>query len=102
MHEQMRPGAPMVVWLVPLLATMSVQAALAMNVFALPVMAPQAAAYLAIDPSWVGLYSALVFSVAVMSSLAAGTSVHRWGPVRTAQLCLVLATIAAALAASGS
>jgi len=90
------------VWLAPMLATMLVQAMLAVNVFALPVVAPQAAAEIGIDSSWVGLYSATVFGVAIFSSLAAGAAVRRWGAVRTGQLCLVLGALAAQLAASGA
>lgn len=88
-------------WLVPMLATMMVQAVLAVNLFAVPVVAPHAAAQLGVAPSWMGLYSAMVFGCAVLSSLAAGGAVRRWGAMRTSQLCLVLGA-AAALAGSRS
>jgi MFS family permease len=88
-------------WLIPMVATMMVQAVLAVNLFALPVVAPQVAADVGIDPSWIGVYSAIVFGCAVFSSLVAGAPVRRWGAVRTGQLCLVLGG-GAALAASGS
>lgn len=88
-------------WLLPMLATMMVQGVLAANLFALPVVAPQAAADLGISASWIGVYSGIVFGCSIASSLSAGAPVRRWGAVRTDQLCLLLGS-GAALAASGS
>jgi len=90
------------VWLVPMLATMMVQGMVALNLFALPVLAPQLALDLAVDASWISVYSAIVFASSIVSSLGAGAAVQRWGAVRTAQLCLVLASAAALLTAAGS
>jgi MFS family permease len=90
------------VWLVPLLATTMVQTVIALNLFALPVLATRASADIGLDPSWVGLYSSIVFGGSILSSLTAGAPVRRWGPVRIGQLCLVLGALAALFAASGS
>ena len=83
-----------------MLATMMVQAVLAVNLFALPVVVPRAAEQIGVAASWIGVYSAVVFGCAVLSSLAAGGPVRRWGAMRTSQLCLVLGA-GAGLAGSG-
>src|SRR5258708_16853682 len=90
------------VWLVPMLAAMMVQGMVALTLFALPVLAPQLALDLAVDASWISVYSAIVFASSIVSSLGAGAAVQRWGAVRTAQLCLVLASAAALLTAARS
>lgn len=89
------------VWLTPMMLTTMVIGVLSMNVFALPVVAPHAAADLALDPSWIGIYSAVIFGTAIGSSLAGGALVVRFGPIRTGQICLALGALAALLAASG-
>jgi len=88
--------------MLPMIATTSIIAALSMNLFALPVIAPQAAADMGLDPSWIGAYSASISGCAIMSALAAGAVVARWGAVRTGQICLVVGAAAALLAATGS
>jgi hypothetical protein len=61
-----------------------------MALLTLPVMAPVAAKDLAVSPALVGIYVALTYLGAMISSLTSGTSVTRWGPIRVSQLGLVL------------
>lgn len=97
--SRMPPPAP---WFLPMLATLGVQSLVSLCLFVVPVIAPRAAADLGVDPALVGGYTALAFAVGIVSSLAAGDVVRRWGAVRTSQGCLLLSGAAAALAASGS
>lgn len=83
-------------------ATMIVQALVAGSLFVVPVIAPQAAADLGVDPALVGGYTAVAFTVGIVTSLAAGDLVRRWGAVRTSQICLLLSAGASLLASTGS
>jgi len=55
-------------WL-PLLATLFIQAMVSMALLTLPVMAPVAAKDLAVSPALVGVYVALTYLGAMISSL---------------------------------
>ena len=88
------------VWLLPLFAMAAVQAFLALCLFSIPVIAPQAAPDLGVDPGLLGLYTAVVFTAAIPASLGAGGLIRRWGAVRTCQVCLLAAAAAALLSAT--
>ena len=85
-------------WL-PLLATLFIQAMVSMALLTLPVMAPVAAKDLAVSPALVGVYVAITYLGAMLSSLTSGTSVTRFGPIRVSQLGLVLCAIGLCLCA---
>jgi len=70
-----------------------------MALLTLPVMAPVAAKDLAVSPALVGIYVALTYLGAMISSLTSGTSVTRWGPIRVSQLGLVLCAMGLCLCA---
>lgn len=89
-------------WFLPMLATLGVQTLVALSFFTVPVIAPRAAADMGVDPALIGAYSAFAFSVGIVTSLASGDLVRRWGAVRTSQVCLLLSGAASALAATGS
>lgn len=76
-------------WL-PLLATLSIQAMVAMALLTLPVMAPVAAKNLGVSPALVGVYVAMTYAGAMFASLTSGTTVSRLGPIRVSQWGLVL------------
>ena len=76
-------------WL-PLLATLSIQAMVAMALLTLPVMAPVAAKSLNVSPALVGVYVAITYAGAMFASLTSGTTVSRLGPIRVSQLGLAL------------
>ncbi|AWJ82491.1 MFS transporter permease (plasmid) [Azospirillum sp. TSH58] len=88
------------VWLLPLIAMAAVQAFVGLCLFAIPVIAPQAAPDLGVDPGLLGLYTAVVFTAAIPASLGAGGLIARWGAIRTCQACLLAAAGAALLSAS--
>jgi len=76
-------------WL-PLLATLSIQAMVAMALLTLPVMAPVAAKSLSVSPALVGVYVAITYAGAMFASLTSGTTVSRLGPIRVSQWGLLL------------
>jgi len=71
-------------WL-PLIATLSIQAMVAMALLTLPVMAPVAAKALQVSPALVGMYVAVTYLGAMLASLISGTTVARWGAIRVSQ-----------------
>ena len=85
-------------WL-PLLVTLFIQAMVSMALLTLPVMAPVAAKDLAVSPALVGVYVAITYLGAMLSSLTSGNSVTRFGPIRVSQLGLVLCAIGLCLCA---
>jgi MFS family permease len=69
--------------------------------FSMPVAAPVIAAELGIDPSRVGLFTAIVFGVSIWTTVIGGNAAQRVGGVRVSQTCLVLAAAALGLAVIG-
>jgi len=86
-------------WL-PLLATLFIQAMVAMALLTLPVMAPVAAKDLDVSPAMVGFYVSITYAGAMFASLTSGTTVSRFGPIRVSQLGLFICAIGLCLCAS--
>ena len=85
-------------WL-PLIATLFIQAMVAMALLTLPVMAPVAAKALDISPALVGFYIAITYAGAMLASLSSGTTVSRLGPIRVSQWGLLLCALGLSLCA---
>ena len=85
-------------WL-PLIATLFIQAMVAMALLSLPVMAPVAAKALDISPTLVGIYISLTYAGAMFGSLTSGTTVSRLGPIRVSQWGLYFCSIGLSLCA---
>ena len=85
-------------WL-PLVATLFIQAMVAMALLTLPVMAPVAAKDLGVSPALVGLYVAITYAGAMFASLTSGSTVGRWGPIRVSQMGLVFCAMGLCLCA---
>ena len=88
--------------LVPLVATLVVQALGALANFVLPVLAPEAAPVFGLDASYVGLYTGLLYVGAASSTLVSGGFVTHYGPIRVSQTALLVSAAGIALIASGS
>ena len=86
-------------WL-PLLATLFIQAMVAMALLTLPVMAPVAAQKLGVSPAMVGIYVSITYVGAMLASLTSGTTVSRFGPIRASQLGLLFCAVGLCLCAS--
>ena len=83
----------------PLFITLLIQAMASMALLTLPVMAPVAAKDLAVSPALVGLYIAISYGGALMSTLLAGAVVARWGAIRVSQISLLLCALGLLLCA---
>ena len=81
----------------PLAITLAVQALTSMAMIAPSVMAPVAAMELGVSPQDIGWFVALEYLFAMLSGLACGALIGRFGPVRVCQIsvCLGAAGIAA-------
>lgn len=86
----------------PLATTLAVQALVSMAVLTVPVVAPAASSYVGISAGYIGVFIALVYGAAMVSSLACGDLVRRLGAIRVSQACLVLAAAGLAVAAGGT
>lgn len=75
----------------PLAITLAVQALTSMAMIAPTVMAPVAAAELGVSAQGIGWFVALEYLFAMLSGLACGALIVRFGPVRVCQICVCLA-----------
>lgn len=82
-------------------ATLAAQIAVAMGIMTVPVLAPWVAARLDIDPSRIGLYSAVAFAGAIAFTSLAGSVVGRYGGLRTTQIALALGAAGMAATLTG-
>lgn len=66
---------------------------------ALPSIAPLLAGVLRVDAALIGVQASLVYGVAMLSALASGALVRRWGATRTVQFALAADALGLAIAA---
>ncbi|MEO8079283.1 MAG: MFS transporter [Caldimonas sp.] len=79
--------------------TLLVQAAASAAAIAPAVAAPALLPRLGVGPVAVGLYVAVLYGAAMLSSQWGAAMVRRWGPIRTSQVALVLAAVGVLLVA---
>ena len=87
--------------LVPVAATLAIQALMSMATVTLPVLAPLAAKDIGAPVAWVGLFVAMVYGTSMACGLASGALVRRLGALRLSQLCLVCGGAGVALISTG-
>jgi len=75
----------------PLAITLAVQAVTAMAMIAPSVMAPVVAPELGVSPQGIGWFVSLEYLLAMLSGLACGALIGRFGPVRVCQISVCLA-----------
>ena len=75
--------------LFPLVATLTVQMLVAMAAVTVPVLAPVAAIDAGVSAGYVGVFVAIVYGGSMVSSLASGKLIQKYGPIRVSQLCLI-------------
>lgn len=85
----------------PLAATITIQIIASFVVLAGPVIAPIAAPELGVDPARIGLAVAVMYASAAVSCVTCPGLIARLGPLRTSQVCLVIAAAASAAATIG-
>jgi MFS family permease len=76
-------------WL-PLAITLAIQAMVSMALLALPVMATVVAQALGVSATLTGVFVAIAYIGAIVSSLASGSAVARFGAIRVSQAGLAL------------
>jgi len=96
----LRPSATWVPMLA-LLATLAIQALVSMSVLTPPVLAALAAPEIGIASERIGLFTAMIYAGAIVSSSASGVLLGRTGPLRLSQWCLVFCAFGLGVAASG-
>ncbi|HEX6841923.1 MAG TPA: MFS transporter [Stellaceae bacterium] len=85
-----------------LIATLAIQALVAMAVLTPPVFAALAAPEIGVGANAIGIYTSVVYAAACLSAAASGGPLRRHGAIRLSQLCLVLCALGLALAATAS
>lgn len=75
---------------VPLVAMLASQAVVSVGAQTVPVLAPELARMHGTDAANIGIYTAIVYSFAVASSMVGGGLVRRLGALRTCQVALAL------------
>jgi len=83
----------------PLAVTLTIQALVSVAALTLPVLAPAVAPALGVSPALVGVYLAIVYVGATLSTLGGGSAVTRFGALRVSQAGLVLCAAGLALSA---
>ena len=78
---------------VPVATMLAIQVMISLSVLSLGVMMPAVAADLSIDPKLIGIFTAIIYGVAVVAALAAAGPVVRLGAVRICQAALLMAAI---------
>lgn len=89
---------PASAWII-LIATLTVQALVAMALITLPVMAPVVGKATGIPTTYVGVYVAAVYLAAMFASVLGGSFVKRWGALRLSQIGLALTCLGLLLCA---
>jgi MFS family permease len=88
--------------LLPLAATLAIQALVAMATITVPVLAPAASDELHLSAGLIGLYVSLVYLGSMISSAASADLIRRIGAIRFSQYCLLLCAIGLALLTLGA
>ncbi len=78
---------------------LAVMTMLSAAIFTVAVFAPDAAADIGLDPTWVGAFTSLVYLVAMFSGISTTTLVDRWGGIRVCQGALGAIVVAMLLVA---
>ncbi len=85
-----------------LIATLAIQALATLMVLAPPVFAGLAAPEFGVNANHIGVYTAVVYAAAVVSTGMSGGPIRRYGAIRASQAALVIAAAGLALLASAS
>jgi MFS family permease len=84
-----------------LIATLAIQALVSMTVLTPPVLAALAAPDLGVASERIGLFTALVYAGAIVSSASSGALLARTGPLRLSQWCLGFCALGMSVATVG-
>jgi MFS family permease len=88
--------------LLPLAATLAIQALVAMATITVPVLAPAASRELHLSAGLIGLYVSLIYLGSMIASAASADLIRRIGAIRFSQYCLVMCAVGLALLTIGT
>jgi predicted MFS family arabinose efflux permease len=86
----------------PLAVTLAIQGITFMALLTVPAMAPAVSKALGVSTAYTGAYLGLGYVGAMVSSLAGGAAIARWGAIRTSQAGLLICAAGLALSCAGS
>ncbi len=92
----------MPLYLVPLIVTLAIQIQVSLIVFTPPVLAPKAQFDIGVSAVAVGLITALIYLTSVPATLISSQILHRLGPIRVSQLCVLFTSFGMVLMVSAS
>ena len=75
---------------------------LGLCLLAVPALAPAIALDLGVSTELIGMYSALMWSASVVTSVCAGSMIRRYGAMRVSQACLAVGAFGMLLGSAGS
>ena len=81
---------------IALAATLTIQIYTSFAGTATAVLAPEIAGDFGVDPRLIGVFIGTVYGGAMLASLACGSFIERYGPIRVSQVCVVLCTLGVA------
>lgn len=87
---------------VALAATLTIQIYTSFAGTAAAVLAPEIAAEFGLAPGLIGVFIGAVYGGAMLASLACGSLIERYGPIRVSQVCVVLCALGVAAVAAAS
>lgn len=93
-------GQPSTTWV--LFVTLAIQSLASAATIAPAVVGPVATRELGLSPGLVGVYMALVYVSAMLTSVVGGSLINRYGPVRCSQVSLLLCALGTTLICLGS
>jgi len=86
----------------PLLLMLLAQAMVSMAIVTVPVLAPSAVGDIGIEADYIGLYIGLVYLASMLTSIACGGLIRRFGAIRVSQCCLLVSAAGLTLLTLGS
>ena len=81
---------------IALAATLTIQIYTSFAGTATAVLAPEIAGDFGVDPRLIGVFIGTVYGGAMLASLACGSFIERYGPIRVSQVCVVLCALGVA------
>ena len=85
--------------LIALVVTLGIQAFTSFVATATAVLAPEIGPAIGVNPRWIGVFVGMIYFGAMFASLASGSFVERYGPIRVSQVCVLLCACGLALVA---
>ena len=80
-----------------LAVTLAIQAFTSLAATATAVLAPEVGSALGLNPKLIGAFIGMLYLGAMLASLASGSFIERYGPIRVSQVCVVLCACGLAL-----